>query len=165
MGLKKRVDSFMALASVEERQALEDSRDSFIKVQEQALSAGRQGSDDAGDKKSSAKKARDVWYAATEVTYEYVQMLDVMVGQAPEYVGLAYGAIKIILVAQINHEEVKQKVKSHLEQVQMKFKMIDHLTTYMPTSQLITLVAQAYGLFYRFLAKAVKYYTQSRLSR
>lgn len=92
-------------------------------------------------------------------------MLDVVVGQAPEYVGLAYGAIKIILVVQINHEEVKRKVKDYLEQVQLKFRIIDHLTSYIPSAQLVALVAQAYSLFYRFLAKAIKYYTQSRPSK
>ncbi|KAI7773022.1 hypothetical protein LA080_012409 [Diaporthe eres] len=39
------------------------------------------------------------------VAYEYVNIPDVMVGQAPEYIGLIYGAIKILLVAQVNNEE------------------------------------------------------------
>lgn len=92
-------------------------------------------------------------------------MLDVMVGQAPEYVGLAYGAIKIVLVAQVNHEEVKQKVKPHLEQILLKFKIIDHLTAYIPSSHLVGLVGQACSLFYRSLSKTVECYAQSRLGK
>lgn len=130
-----------------------------------ALATSAQRPAAAGHEGSLAERVRSTWRATTEVAYEYVQMLDVMVGQAPEYVGLAYGAIKIILVAQVNHEEVKHKVKDYLEQIQAKFKIIDHITSYIPSSQLVTLVAEAYSLFYRFLAKVVKYYTQSRPSK
>jgi kynureninase len=99
------------------------------------------------------------------VAYEYVKILDYMVGSAPEYLGLAYGAIKILLVAQINNEEVKEKVKGYLEQIQSKFRDIDHLTAYMPSSRLITLIAEVYCLFSVFLRKAIKHYTQHRLSK
>lgn len=102
--------------------------------------------------------------ATSAVAYEYIKILDVMVGQAPEYVGPVYGAIKILLVAQVNNEEVKEKVKEYLEQIQLKFQIIDHLTLYMPSSRLVTLIAQVYCLFNTFLAKAIKHYTQPRLS-
>jgi hypothetical protein len=92
-------------------------------------------------------------------------MLDVMVGQAPEYVALAYGAIKIILVVQINYTELKLKVREYMDQIKGKFDIIDHLTAYIPTVHLVKAISQAYTLFSRFLAKAVKYYTQSRLSK
>lgn len=117
-----------------------------------------------GSDVSLSGKLKSAWQSANEVAYEYVKILDVMVGQAPEYVGLAYGAVKIIMVVQINHQEVMQKCKDYLEQIKVKFDIIDHLATYITSSQLVNLVAQLYSLFYSFLAKAVKYYTQSRLS-
>lgn len=155
----------MAVATAEEQEILASSREKVLHIRGEALTASKQGSATSGDDETFGERVRTAWRATTDVAYEYVQMLDVVVGQAPEYVGLAYGAIKIILVVQVNHEEVKRKVKDYLEQVQLKFKIIDHLTSYIPSSQLVTLVAQAYSLFYRFLAKAVKYYTQSRPSR
>ncbi|KAJ5905337.1 uncharacterized protein N7473_002253 [Penicillium subrubescens] len=45
----------------------------------------------------------------------------------------------------------------------LKFKLIDYLTCYIPASNIVIGVTRAYSLFYRFLAKAVKYFTQSRL--
>ena len=66
---------------------------------------------------------------------------------------------------QINHAELKQKVKEYMEQINFKFGMIDHLTAYMPRTSLVRSVAKAYDLFSRFLAKAVKYYLLSRFSK
>lgn len=114
---------------------------------------------------SVAERLKHGLSATSAVAYEYVKILDVMVGQAPEYVGLAYGAIKIVLVAQVNNEEVKEKVKGYLDQIQLKFEIIDHLTAYMPSSRLVTLIAQVYGLFNVFVAKAIKHYTQRRVGK
>ncbi|PMD32524.1 hypothetical protein L207DRAFT_440196 [Hyaloscypha variabilis F] len=103
--------------------------------------------------------------AASEVAYEYVQILDVMVGQAPEYVSLAYGAVKILLVVQVNYEEMKQSVASYMEKIKTKFELIDHLTAYLPTDRLVGAMAKMYDFFNRFLAKALKFYTRSRTSK
>ncbi|KAL1877958.1 hypothetical protein Daus18300_002312 [Diaporthe australafricana] len=157
--LNKRIADFVAEASPQERDLLEDSHKKFLEINERAKSCSAVSENEG----SFFKRVKDMWRETNEVAYGYVQILDVMVGQAPEYVGLAYGAVKIILVVQINHEEVKKKAKDYLEQVQLKFQIIDHLTSYIPSAHLVTLVAQAYSLFYRFLAKAVRYYTQSRL--
>ncbi|KAJ5630110.1 hypothetical protein N7528_003767 [Penicillium herquei] len=85
-----------------------------------------------------------------------------MIDCAPDYVALAYAGIKIILVAQLNYQELKSKVQLHLEQIAIKFEIIDHLAAYAPTANLIEAIAQAYALFTKFLSKAIKYYTQSR---
>jgi hypothetical protein len=69
-----------------------------------------------------------------------------------------------LLVVQVNNEELKRNVKDYMDQIMLKFKLIDHLTCYIPASNIVIGVTRAYSLFYRFLAKAVKYYTQNRLS-
>lgn len=164
--LDQRVADFLALATEEEQAILSSSRDEFHATLKTAVDASKaRGPGDPSAGPSVAERLKSGWSAANAVAYQYVQMLDVMVGQAPEYVGLAYGAVKILLVAQINHEEVKQKVKDYLGQIQLKFGIIDHLTAYMPTLQLVTLVAQAYSLFNRFVAKAIKHYTRTRPSK
>ena len=101
----------------------------------------------------------------SEVLYEYSKIMDLLANSAPEYVALAWGAIKIVLVVQINHEELKQKVRIYLEQIKTKFETIDHLTAYLPRANLVVAVARAYELFSRFLAKAVRYYTLNRFSK
>lgn len=152
------------MATDEEKEILRRSRDEFQSHITAAVEASKLRDPDAtAAGPSVAERLKHGWSATSAVVYEYVKILDVMVGQAPEYVGLAYGAIKILLVAQVNNEEVKAKVKGYLEQIQLKFEIIDHLTAYMPSSRLVTLIAQVYGLFNIFVAKAVKHYTQSRV--
>lgn len=72
--------------------------------------------------------------------------------------------MKIVLVVHINHEELRKKVKKHIEQTKSRFETVDHLTAYMPKANLVRSVAKAYELFSRFLAKPVKYCSLSRFS-
>lgn len=118
------------------------------------------------EKKSEAAKAKIKagCKAFSATAYEYSQIMDVLAAQAPEYVALAWGAVKIILVVQINHEELKTKVKQHMELIRSRFEVIDHLTAYNPRRNLVRSVAKVYELFSRFLAKAIKYYSMTKLS-
>ena len=102
--------------------------------------------------------------AFSAAAYEYSQIMDLLATQAPEYVALAWGAVKILLVVQINHEELKTKVKEHMELIRSRFEVINHLTAYNPQRNLVRAVAKVYELFSRFLAKAVKYYSMTKLS-
>lgn len=164
--LDHRVASFLAVATAEEKESLSGSRDEFQRLVTTAIEASKLCTPDAmAFSPSVAQRLKHGLSATSAVAYEYVKILDVMVGQAPEYVGLAYGAIKILLVAQVNNEEVKEKVKGYLEQIQLKFEIIDHLTVYMPASRLVTLIAQVYGLFNTFVAKVIKHYTQRRVGK
>lgn len=163
--LDDRVSGFLALATVEEKDELARSRDEFHRLVNVAIEASKQCSPDANVASPSvAERLKRGWSSTNKVAYEYVKLLDIMVGQAPEYVGLAYGAVKILIVAQANNEEVKEKVKGYLEQIQLKVEIIDHLTAYLPSSRLLILVAEVYCLFNNFIAKAIKHYTQSRYS-
>lgn len=161
--LDRRVANFLAVATAEEQESLSQSR---VEFQKRVIEASRlRDPVETAAVPSVANRLKQGWSATSAVAYEYVKILDYMVGSAPEYLGLAYGAIKILLVAQINNEEVKEKVKGYLEQIQSKFRDIDHLTAYMPSSRLITLIAEVYCLFSVFLRKAIKHYTQHRLSK
>ena len=82
--------------------------------------------------------------------------MDMLAGQAPEYVALAWGAIKLVLVVQINHEGLKQNVREHIELIASRFEIVDHLTVVLPRANLVAAVTKAYALFSRFLAKSVK---------
>lgn len=162
--LQSRIEEFLAHATTDERAKVNDSREEMRKLLETARSEQQQCHPEYSEKKMPlSARIRKIWNATSETAYTYVKDLDVMVGQAPEYVALAYGAVKIILVVQVNYEEVNQKVRLHLEQIARKFEMVDHLTAYKPTKNLITTLSEAYTLYTRFLAKAVKLYTRCRL--
>jgi hypothetical protein len=70
---------------------------------------------------------------APETAYEYTKIMDIMVGQAPEYVALAYGAVKILLVTHNNYLEMKDNVSTWMGKIRANFDLVDHLTAYYPS--------------------------------
>jgi hypothetical protein len=101
---------------------------------------------------------------AAEIAFEFSKILDSMVQGAPDFVALAYGVVKILLYAQVNSQELKVNILKYMERIKTTFDMVDHLTVYIPSANLVNAVTQMYGLFNRFLAKAIRMYTRNRLS-
>jgi hypothetical protein len=161
-----RLRDFLEIARPEDRKAFEDSRSKVLDIikQVKAKHDVRYPEKTPGSDQKLIETVKAGCRAASETAYEYAQILDVMVGQAPEYVALAYGAVKLLLVVQINYEEMKQNVEEYLEKIKTKFSMIDHLTTYFPTARLVKAITRMCDFFQTFLAKALKFYTRSRLS-
>ncbi|KAF5864896.1 hypothetical protein ETB97_006122 [Aspergillus alliaceus] len=102
--------------------------------------------------------------AASATAYEYTKIIDIFVGQAQIMWPWVYGAFKVLLVARVNHTEMKQNVEEHMATSKAKFEIVDHLTTYLPSQRLVQTIGKLYDCFQRFLAKALKFYSSSRLS-
>ena len=168
--LQKRISDFLTQASASESKELEIGRAKLLEVMRIAQSEQETRYPEPTDESRQTRRQRAQeriragCRAFSEVTYEYSQIMDMLVSNAPEYVSLAWGAIKIVLVIQIHHEELKQKVKEHMEHIKLKFEMIDHLTELIPKANLVAAVAKVYELFSRFLAKAVRYYSMNAAS-
>jgi hypothetical protein len=162
--LDSRIRAFISHASAEEGALLEESRSAFIEVLQKAKERQLQHSPekDVGSKKTLRDHIREGYTSLAEEVLDWAQVFDVIVGQAPEYVSLAYGAIKIIFVVEINYTTLKVTVREYMKQIKERFEAVDHLTAYKPTAHLVKAISQAYVLFSRFLEKAVKYYTQHR---
>lgn len=164
--LQRRIDAFLQCADDIERNAFEGSRAEIRQMIDLAQNEyEKRQCDQLQGRVAMRTNIKKTWSSASQMAFSYVQMLDVMVGQAPEYVALAYGAVKIILVVQVNYEEVKQKVPAFMEAASKKLDILDHLTAYRPNRNLLAAVSQAYHLYIKFLAKAIKLYTQCRISK
>ena len=168
--LDRRVNEFLLLANPTEREDLEAGRSKLVLVLQEARKELKNKNptmtvESAQSRRQRFKtKTRAACRAFTEGAYEYSKIMDMLAGQAPEYVALVWGAIKIILIVQINHEELKQKVQEHIKLIQSRFEIIDHLTVLLPRANMVAAIARAYELFSRFLAKSVKYYSMNRFS-
>ena len=98
------------------------------------------------------------------VALEYSKLLDVVMNQSPEYAALAWGAIKLLLVAKVNHERVKENVEKTLIAIGERLGLVNQLTYYNPTEEMAKAVGMLYADFSKFLSKAIKLYTKSKLS-
>jgi hypothetical protein len=97
------------------------------------------------------------------VALEYSKMLDVVMNQSPEYAGLAWGAIRLLLVAHTNHSKLKHAVEHYLIQFGQEFGVMNQLMNSHPTKKMVEAISEAYVCFSKFLAKAVEYYKESKL--
>jgi hypothetical protein len=165
--LDARLNEFLGHASKKELQSYENSRRNLIYIIEsaQAKYTKRFREPEPGSEKRFVELFKAGCREASEVAFEFSKILDVMVQQAPMYVSLAYGAVKLLLYAEINSQELKSNVKTYMERIKATFDMVDHLTVYMPSANLVNAITQMYELFNRFLAKSLKLYTQNRASK
>lgn len=164
--MELRINQFRERASTDEWKEIEASRAQMILLVEEARIAHDTRNPDRDGKTATIRdNIKKGLNNAAQVTFTYVQMLDVMVSQAPELVAIAYGAVKIILAVQVNLQEVKEKVPAFMKRASAKFEALDHLTAYRPSRNLVSAISQAYQLYIKFLAKAVKLYTECRASK
>lgn len=116
--LERRITEFLMQADPTERNDFESSQTKLLHLMTAARS--EQGNKYPTTTAESVRTRRQVVRAKikpgcktfSEVTYEYSKIMDVLVWQAPEYVSLVRGAIKVVLVIQIDHQELKQKVRN-----------------------------------------------------
>ena len=97
------------------------------------------------------------------VALEYSKLLDVVMNQSPEYASLAWGIMKLLLLANINHTRLKENVETHLVKIGERSGLINQRIYYNPTEKMVEAVALFYAGFSKFLGKAIRYYAKSKL--
>lgn len=66
-------------------------------------------------------------------------------------------------MAHVNHSKLKHSVEHYLVEFGQQFGVVNQLMSFLPTEKMVEAVAEAYAAFSKFLAKAVKYYRESKL--
>src|SRR5271155_696054 len=69
----------------------------------------------------------------------------------------------MLLVAHTNHSKLKHAVEHYIIHFGQEFGVVNHLMSSHPTQKMVEAVCEAYAAFSKFLAKAVKYYKESRM--
>jgi hypothetical protein len=164
--LKAAVQQFQKKASRDEVRQIADMRERFKEIFAAAeqLHDAKEPTEGAKANQNFAHRFRRARSSFSSTVFLYSQHLDMLAGQSPEYVGLVWGAIKILLVAEVNHAKLRQCVEDQLIQLSKQFRLIETLTVYIPTSDMVRALSDAYSSFTRFLEKAVKYYSENRFS-
>lgn len=161
--LKGRIENFVTLATESEQNELQESRNQLWALMKTARKKDELKNPDYNTTPiPTSQRFKEHYNSFLQSGYELSKHLDLFVDQAPEYVSLTWGAIKILMVVQISNQELKDSVHMHLRLITRKFDLVDHLPDFIPQKNLITAVSEAYGLFSKFLAKAIKYYSECR---
>lgn len=116
------------------------------------------------EKEQSRKHRAWRWYDGfSAVALEYSKLLDVVMEACPDYVSMAWGTMKILLVADINHQNLKENVRRCLIDIGGRLGIVNQLLCYSPTEKMVEAVALLHASFSKFLGKALKYYCKSKL--
>lgn len=119
----------------------------------------------ASDEPSSFRQRFRRARAATSATVlQYCAHVDFIAGVCPNYVQAVWGSVRLLLVAETNHSKLRSSVEQNLIGMSNKFALIETLTVYVPTGQMVKALTSAYSAYGRFLEKAVKYYGENRFS-
>ncbi|RDW73419.1 hypothetical protein BP6252_07326 [Coleophoma cylindrospora] len=106
-------------------------------------------------------KARDWLKAFSSRVDYYGKVLDVLVQQHPEYISLAWGAMKFLFVAVIEHEEKTKQMSKALTEIGSILPVTILPLGLYPTPQMMETVAHLYAKIMKFLVKAIKWYKSS----
>ena len=100
---------------------------------------------------------------SSAIALEYTKLFDVVLDSCPEYARLAWGITKLLLVANINHAKVKENIETHLISIGERLGLVNQLIYYAPTDAMVDAVALFYGHLSKFLGKALRCYSKSKL--
>ncbi|MCJ1353976.1 MAG: hypothetical protein MMC33_003963 [Icmadophila ericetorum] len=99
------------------------------------------------------------------IGFHYTQLYDVLLNQAPWYVGSAWSVIKTLLVARISHTRLKDKVEEALLHIANKLGIVHQVIGHIPTDAMATAVGALYASISKFLSQTLQYYHKSRFSK
>jgi len=95
----------------------------------------------------------------------YGAVLDVLVQHHPEYVSLAWGAIKFLFLAVVNHEALLACVAKALAQIADTLPAVEVAAVLFPTEQMKRALAEIYAHTIRFFIRAHDWFSQNKLLR
>ncbi|TVY62921.1 hypothetical protein LSUE1_G006129 [Lachnellula suecica] len=105
-----------------------------------------------------ACKARKWLGVLSSKVIHYGTVLDVLVQQYPQYVSLAWGAMKFLFMSVINHEEMTKQLAKAYSMVADLMPRTDFTLVHYPTARMKEAIAQLYALIILFTSKAVAWY-------
>ena len=118
---------------------------------------------DAQERRQKPGKVRKGFDEFCTVALEYSKLLDVVMNQSPEYAGLAWGIMKILLFANINHAKLRKNIRTYLIEIGNQLGLVNQLLLCSPTDKMVEAVALLYSTFSKFLGMALRSYAESNV--
>ncbi|KAK8849097.1 hypothetical protein PGQ11_015577 [Apiospora arundinis] len=110
-----------------------------------------------------SQKIRDRLGKLAALLSHYGNIIEVFAQHHPEYVALAWGAIRLLLVSFLNHEATISTLTKALCQIAQLLPRVELTLILYPTSRLRRSVAELYAYIIRFLIRAREWFQESWL--
>ncbi|KAH3914234.1 hypothetical protein HBH56_100600 [Parastagonospora nodorum] len=112
---------------------------------------------------SRNKKARKWLERFSSRLIYYGNIFDILAQHHPEYVALAWGAMKFLFVAFLNHQGVIASISKGLARIADALPRVELATTLYPTTRMTDVVEVLYAQVIQFLIRAHDWYREGTL--
>ncbi|EHK17197.1 uncharacterized protein TRIVIDRAFT_227041 [Trichoderma virens Gv29-8] len=109
-------------------------------------------------------KLRKALVQLSEKLYSYSSILDVLLPQQPEYSTLAYGAMKFLLLAVMNHHKLLSQLCTGLNGIAHIISRTQLIIRLYPTQQIRQVIVAIYVHILKFLLRALNWYRESKIT-
>ncbi|KAK8016591.1 hypothetical protein PG993_014780 [Apiospora rasikravindrae] len=109
------------------------------------------------------QKIKDRLGKLVSLLSHYGNIIEVFAQHHPEYVALAWGAIKLLLVSFLNHEATISTLTKSLCQIAQLLPRVELTVILYPTSRLRRSVAELYAYIIKFLVRAREWFQEGWL--
>jgi hypothetical protein len=157
--LQQTVSMFNSRASDGDLLKIQHQEHDFDKILAEAREEMSRKLDVQGKGKSQRlwKQFKEGLHTFCSAAHRYTAVMDVLAQQHPEWLSLAYGAVKFLLVVSVNHQELKEKFVYHLENIGSQFEAMQVFVRLHPDERMVNAVSGAYAEFLKFLELSVSW--------
>ncbi|KAJ5806407.1 uncharacterized protein N7503_004009 [Penicillium pulvis] len=113
----------------------------------------------------SHSKIRRYLEHVTERIHHYGNIMDVLVQQHPEYVCLAWGTMKLLVGAVVEHKKMGSIITNSLLDIADALPRVKLVSVLYPTKSLQRMVAILYACIIKFLIRALRWYEEGSWKR
>ncbi|KAI1459642.1 hypothetical protein F4805DRAFT_48806 [Annulohypoxylon moriforme] len=162
--LRHAIDDYNIEASQQQRQLVDHENVRLEEVRKIA-----EGIQSNSEQENSGKKIRPMMKNGLrkfcETSLYYSSIMDVLIQQNPEWVSLAWGAVKFLLMVPVEYQRVKENIAANLGSLGDKFAVIHIFTQFFPSANIINAAAAMYASFAEFLEVSVRWLKANVLKR
>ncbi|KAI0114169.1 hypothetical protein F4776DRAFT_638432 [Hypoxylon sp. NC0597] len=162
--LQTAIDEYNAEASQQQRELIDHQN---VKLEEVRKIAEEIQSN--SDKRNSEKKLRSMVNNGLrkfcETSLYYSSIMDTLIQHNPEWIILAWGAVKFMLMIPIEYQRVKENIAMHLGSLGEKFAVVHIFTQFFPSANIIDAAAAMYTSFAEFLEVSVRWLSDNLFKR
>ncbi|OTA83143.1 hypothetical protein M434DRAFT_183714 [Hypoxylon sp. CO27-5] len=162
--LRTAIDEYNVQASQQQRELIDHQN---VRLEEVRKIAERiQSESDRGNsEKKIRSKVNDGLRKFCETSLYYSSIMDTLIQHNPEWISLAWGAVKFMLMIPIEYQRIKENIAMHLGILGEQFAVVHIFTQFFPIANIVDAATTMYASFAEFLEVSVRWLSDNLFKR
>ncbi|KAL7957135.1 hypothetical protein V8C34DRAFT_191020 [Trichoderma compactum] len=116
------------------------------------------------EERKGNSKLRKALVQLSEKLYSYSSIMDVLLSQQPKYSALAWGAMKCLLLAVMDHQKILSQLCTGLNGIALTISRTEIIIRLYPTQQIKKVIVAIYAHILQFLLRVLRWYRESKMT-